>query len=140
MIPLFGEPGADGRRDVLEGRLITLGLRAVRLGINVVLDFGCWAHDERAAIRWLARSVGASCQIVYWRWIGQLNSSGSPCGLWAQRVVRSRCRRRRLTGLGSSSRCPTPQSSLMVTCSSNLNWPAWAADRWPSLDTTETPR
>jgi hypothetical protein len=54
MIPLFGEPQADGKRDVLEGRLIWLALEALRLGTNVVLDFGFWSRDERSSLRWLA--------------------------------------------------------------------------------------
>ncbi|SFX77747.1 Predicted kinase [Streptomyces atratus] len=65
MIPLFGEPEADGKRDVLEGRLFSLALETLRLGTNVVLDFGCWSRDERSAIRWLVESVGASCHLVY---------------------------------------------------------------------------
>jgi len=39
MIPLFGESDADGKRDVLEGRLIWLALEALKVGTNVVLDF-----------------------------------------------------------------------------------------------------
>jgi predicted kinase len=31
----------------------------------VVLDFGLWSRDERSALRWLVRSVGASCEVVY---------------------------------------------------------------------------
>ncbi|MEO3755554.1 ATP-binding protein [Streptomyces sp. B6B3] len=66
MIPLFGElVEADGRRDVLEGRLLWLALEALRLGTNVVLDYGCWSRDERSAIRWLAADAGASCRLVY---------------------------------------------------------------------------
>jgi predicted kinase len=65
MIPLFGEPMADGKRFVLEGRLISVALQALRLGISVVLDFGLWGRDERSALRWLARSAGASCQVIY---------------------------------------------------------------------------
>src|SRR5271156_71451 len=63
--PLFGEPMADGKRFVLEGRLISVALQALRLGTSVVLDFGLWGRDERSALRWLARSAGASCQVVY---------------------------------------------------------------------------
>ena len=62
MIPLFGEPMADGKRFVLEGRLISVALQALRLGTSVVLDFGLWGRDERSALRWLARSAGAACQ------------------------------------------------------------------------------
>ena len=65
MIPLFGDPIADGKRFVLEGRLITVAVQALRLGTNVVLDFGLWGRDERSALRWLARSVAASCRVVY---------------------------------------------------------------------------
>ncbi len=61
MIQLFGEPMADGKRFVLEGRLITVALQAMRLGTSVVLDYGLWGRDERSALRWLARSVRASC-------------------------------------------------------------------------------
>jgi predicted kinase len=65
MIPLFGDPEAEGKRWALEGRLISLALQALRLGTSVVLDFGLWSRDERSALRWLARSVGASCRVVY---------------------------------------------------------------------------
>jgi len=65
MIPLFGDSMADGKRFVLEGRLISVALQALRLGISVVLDFGLWGRDERSALRWLARSAGAACQVVY---------------------------------------------------------------------------
>ena len=65
MNPLFGDSMADGRRWVLEGRLISVALQALRLGTSVVLDYGLWARDERSALRWLARSAGAACQVVY---------------------------------------------------------------------------
>jgi len=65
MIPLFGEPLADGKRFVLEGRLVSVALQALRLGLSVVLDYGLWGRDERSALRWLARSAGAACQVVY---------------------------------------------------------------------------
>ena len=65
MIPLFGEPMADGKRFVLEGRLISIALQALRLGTSVVLDYGLSGRDERSALRWLARSAGAACQVVY---------------------------------------------------------------------------
>ena len=65
MIPLFDDNDADGRRNVLEGRFIWLALRALRLGVNVVLDFGVWAKVERTALRALAVDAGASCELVY---------------------------------------------------------------------------
>jgi predicted kinase len=65
MIPLFGDSMAGGQRWVLEGRLISVALQALRLGTSVVLDYGLWGRDERSALRWLARSAGAACQVLY---------------------------------------------------------------------------
>ncbi|WP_425825972.1 AAA family ATPase [Streptomyces fractus] len=65
MIPLYGDPDANGKRDVLEGRLLWVALEALRVGTDVVLDFGCWTRDERSAIRWLVTSEGASFHLVY---------------------------------------------------------------------------
>ena len=65
MVPLFGDSMAGGKRFALEGRLISVALQALRLGTSVVLDFGLWGRDERWALHWLARSAGASCQVVY---------------------------------------------------------------------------
>ena len=48
MLPLFGDADADGKRDVLEGRLISLALQALALGVPVVLDFGFWSRAERS--------------------------------------------------------------------------------------------
>jgi predicted kinase len=65
MIPLFGPEQPEGKRNVLEGRLIWLALSALRIGVNVVLDFGVWARVERSALRALATSVGATSELVY---------------------------------------------------------------------------
>jgi predicted kinase len=65
IMPLFGEPEPEDKRDVLEGRFVWLALRSLRLGMNVVLDFGVWGRDERMALRSLAASVGASCELIY---------------------------------------------------------------------------
>jgi predicted kinase len=65
MIALFGDSMADGKRWVLEGRLISVALQALRLGTSVVLDYGLWGRDERSALRWLARSAGAASRVVY---------------------------------------------------------------------------
>jgi predicted kinase len=65
MIPLFDHNDADGKRDVLEGRCIWLAMTALRNGMNVVLDFGVWARDERSALKHLASTIGAECELVY---------------------------------------------------------------------------
>lgn len=65
MLPLFGAPDLDGKRDVLEGRLISVALRLLELGTSVVLDFGCWSRNERCALRWLADRAGGTFELVY---------------------------------------------------------------------------
>ncbi|XUL94352.1 AAA family ATPase [Streptomyces galilaeus] len=49
----------------MEGRLLSLALEALRIGADVVLDFGCWSRDERSAIRRLTESADASCRLVH---------------------------------------------------------------------------
>lgn len=59
MAPLFHDSDADGRRDILEGRMIWVAHEVLRSGSSVVLDFGCWSPEERYAIRAIAESTGA---------------------------------------------------------------------------------
>jgi len=50
---------------VIEGRLIQIGLRALELGINVVIDYGLWGRDERSALRQAAADRGAMAEMHY---------------------------------------------------------------------------
>jgi hypothetical protein len=63
--PCCGAAEADGKRDVIEGRFVWLAMRTLRLGVNVILDFGVWGKDERSALRALATDAGANCELVY---------------------------------------------------------------------------
>jgi predicted kinase len=65
MKALFGRDNPALASDVVEGRLIQVGMRALELGINVVIDFGLWSRDERRALRQLAADVGAAVVICY---------------------------------------------------------------------------
>ena len=65
MKALFGPENPAAASDVIEGRLIQLGMRALELGTNVVLDFGLWGRDERSALRQAAADVGASVVMRY---------------------------------------------------------------------------
>ena len=51
MKALSGERSPPSASDVIEGRLIDIGLRALELGNNVLIDFGLWGRDERSALR-----------------------------------------------------------------------------------------
>ncbi|MFG3258260.1 AAA family ATPase [Streptomyces sp. NPDC048172] len=137
MIPLFGEPDAGGKRDVLEGRLLSLALEAVGLGTDVVLDFGCWSRDERSAIRWLVERAGASCRLVY-----------VPVDHETQRarVARRQSAAPEQTFPMSEADLAHWRTLFEEPDAAELDgrekddpppgwpgWPEWAADRWPSL-------
>jgi predicted kinase len=64
-IVLFGDQNPPDKRDLVEGKLVQVGMRAAQLGVNVVFDFGFWGKDERSALRWIAGTVGARSQVVY---------------------------------------------------------------------------
>lgn len=64
MKALYGRENPSSASDVVEGRLIEIGLRALRLGVNVVLDFGLWSRDERSALRYAGVEAGA--QVCLW--------------------------------------------------------------------------
>ena len=137
-IPLLGEPGAGGKQDVLEGRLISLALAALRLGTSVILDFGFWSRDERSSLRWLAAAAGASCQVVY-----VPVDRGTQLARIAHRAERTpeqtypmseadvdRWRAQfqppEAAELGGGA-IPAPPPGC-------AGWPEWAVARWPSLD------
>jgi predicted kinase len=136
-ISLFGDQNAPDKRDLVEGRLVQLGMRAAQLGINVVFDFGFWGKDERSSLRWIAATVGARSQVVYL-------------------PIDSEEQRRRVTTRFAATPDQTFHMSdveleqwraqFQVPDSDELNgsqippaplphtsWSQWASQRWPSL-------
>lgn len=65
MKALYGHENPASASDVIEGRLIRIGLRALELGSNVVIDFGLWGRDERSALRQAATERGALVELRY---------------------------------------------------------------------------
>ena len=65
MKALYGPANPSSASDVIEGRLIDIGLRALELGNNVVIDFGLWGRDERSALRQAAAQLGAVVEMRY---------------------------------------------------------------------------
>lgn len=64
MLPLFGVGDVDGKRDVLEGRLLwSVAARALALGVSVVLDFGFWSRLEREDYRARGEALGARVEL-----------------------------------------------------------------------------
>ena len=144
MIPLFGESEGDGKRDILEGRLLWTAHEVLRAGGSVVLDFGCWAAHERWAVRAVAEHSQSSFQLHF------IDLSET------ERRARAEARWRADPGstfemspedhehfLGqferpsevefNTERLPAPPDGFG-------SWLTWAADRWPSLpDLTDEP-
>lgn len=136
MIPLFGESDAGGKRDVLEGRFIALALSALRQGVDVVLDFGVWSRQERSALRALAHSVGAVCELVYL----PIDESEQ-----ARRIDARRSAEPATTFLVSEQDLsrfrqlfepPSPEELSSASAepppSGFASWEAWSAARWPT--------
>jgi predicted kinase len=137
MIPLFGDPQPAGKRDILEGRLISLALEALKVGTNVVLDFGLWGRDERSSLRWLARSLGASSQTIYLpvdrtTQIERIRdrSVRTPHETFVMTEADVDKWRSQFEGPDEAElaeeEIPDPPPAWS-------DWGAWAADRWPTL-------
>jgi predicted kinase len=62
---LYGRENPPSAHDVIEGRLIQIGLRVLELGTNVVIDFGLWGRDERSALRQASVDLGARVELRY---------------------------------------------------------------------------
>jgi predicted kinase len=132
-IALFdGENPAD-KRDLVEGKLIQIGMRAAELGTNVVFDFGFWGRDERSALRWIAATLGVRSKVVYL-------------------PIDQEEQRRRITNRFAT----TPEQTFSITDGeleqwrtqfqppdneelrggpippARTTWSAWASTRWPS--------
>ena len=136
MIPLFGQEQPEGKRNVLEGRLIWLALSALRIGVNVVLDFGVWAKVERSALRALAASVGATSELVYlqvdeeeqWRRVQAraLTDAATTFEMTEADLERWRpiFQPPDATELGTTNIDPSPDGFD--------SWEAWVAQWWPT--------
>lgn len=68
-IQLFGqdaeEPEHDTRHRQIEAMLWNIASRALGLGMNVILDYGFWAREEREDYRARARRLGAGSEVHF---------------------------------------------------------------------------
>jgi len=60
---LYGLANPPSASDVIEGRLDEIRLRALELGINVVIDYGLWDRDELSALRRAEADLGAAVEM-----------------------------------------------------------------------------
>src|SRR5262245_1704174 len=68
-VRLFGQdatdPQHDARHSFIEALQWEVAERALTLGIDVILDFGFWAREEREDFRARARLLGASSEVHF---------------------------------------------------------------------------
>lgn len=68
-VRLFGhdtlDPEHDKRHSLIEEMMWQTAARALSLGVNVILDFGFWAKEEREDYRSRAHRIGARSEIVF---------------------------------------------------------------------------
>lgn len=66
---LFGDdtddPMHDARHSAVERIMWDTARRALELGVDVILDFGLWAREERGDFRARAQALGCGCRIHY---------------------------------------------------------------------------
>ncbi|WP_432521082.1 AAA family ATPase [Kineococcus sp. SYSU DK006] len=137
MLPLFGVLDAMERRDVLEGRLLTTALAAVRLGTSVVVDFGLWSRDERWALRRLFTDAGARCRLVHL----DVDPATQRARVDARRAAAPHeeveMSDAALRGYREAFQDPGPDElsgdEVPDPPAGHRTWAAWAAQRWPSL-------
>jgi predicted kinase len=65
MKALYGLTNSSAASAVIEGRLVEIGLRALEIGVDVVIDFGLWGRDERSALRQAAVDRRAAVELRY---------------------------------------------------------------------------
>ena len=136
MKALYGHDNPASASDVIEGRLIQIGMRALELGIDVVLDFGLWSRDERSALRQAAAHIGAAVEICYF----ELTPAEQRKRL-AQRLAETRheswpMSEQELTEWASRFEIPTSgeldgSEPVGAPPSGFPTWRAWTEQRWP---------
>jgi predicted kinase len=141
MIPLFGtawrEPDADGKRDVLEGRLLWAAHEVLGVGGSVVLDFGCWAEAERWAVRAVAEHAGGRFRLHFIdlpeaerRARATARWEGDP-GATFEMTPGEHDRFRGI--FQAPTEAEIAAEHLPAPPTGYRSWLAWAANRWPSL-------
>ncbi len=132
---LYGQANPPEATDVIEGRLIAVALRALELGVNVVVDFGLWSRDERTALRQAAADVGARVEIRYLeldpaeqRRRLDRRQAEEPHATWHMSDDE-------LAGWAARFTPPTPGevdgSEPLDEPPAGFTWAHWREDRWP---------
>ncbi len=137
MAPLFGESDADGRRDVLEGRMVWAAHEVLRSGAGGVLDFGCWSPEERYAIRAIAESAGGRFALEVVRRARRAAATGAAALARPPRDDVRDDRGRHHDRFLAAVRLPDdddwPAAGMPAPPDGHTTWHRWASERWPTL-------
>ncbi|MGA5302814.1 AAA family ATPase [Nucisporomicrobium flavum] len=133
---LYGPHNPPSAGDVIEGRLIEIGLRALELGLNVVIDYGLWSRDERSALRRAAADLGAAVELRYFevtlaeqRTRRDQRQADAPHSTWPMSDEE-------LTGWAAAFETPTPgevdgSEPIGEPPAGFATWREWRTRRWP---------
>jgi predicted kinase len=136
-IALFGDQNPPDKRDLVEGKLIQLGMRAAELGTNVVFDFGFWGKDERSALRWIADTVGARSQVVYLPIDHEEQRTRITNRFASTPDITFHISDIELEQWRAQFKAPDDEelrsSRIPAVPPGHATWSGWAARRWPSL-------
>jgi len=134
---LYGPENPPSAQDVIEGRLIEVGLRVLELGTNVVIDYGLWGRDERSALRQAAADVGAAVELRYFelppaqqRSRRDRRQAEAPHTTWP-------ISDQELAAWAATIEVPTPgeldgSEPIDDPPAGFATWRAWRAHRWPA--------
>lgn len=133
---LYGHENPPSAQAVIEGRLIQIGLRALELGTNVVIDYGLWGRDERSALRQASANLGAQVDMRYF----EITSAEQRKRL-AQRQTEAPhtswpMSDEELTEWAAKIDIPTPgeldgSEPIDDPPTGFATWDQWRSDRWP---------
>jgi predicted kinase len=134
---LYGRQNPASASDVIEGRLIAVALRAVSLGLNVVVDFGLWSRDERSALRSVGNEAGASVVLWYAPISIDEQLRRNELRLAADPEVTWPMSEHELLAWAASFDEPTPgeldgSEPVDPPPAGFTTWPDWMAHRWPA--------
>ena len=133
---LYGEQNPSSVSNVIEGRLVEIGLRALELGLNVVIDFGLWGRDERSALRQAAADRGAVVEMHYFEVSAVEQRRRLDQRLSVEPHTTWHVSDRELIGWADQMQVPTPgevdgSEALDTPPAGFASWDEWRWDRWP---------
>lgn len=137
MIPLFAASDVDGKRDVLEGRLLWAAHEVLRVGGSVVLDFGCWSAEERWAVRAVTEHAGGVFRLHFLD-LPEAERRARATARWEKDPgstfeMSPDDHDRYLSLFHAPTDAELHAAQLPEPPPGHGSWLAWAATRWPSL-------